>query len=160
MLRIVNGIMVNIPNTLGVENVMQVLNNRSHKGNAHIIAFTEAKPKTKAKEENMDLIKITDLNCFLGIPRSKKPKSTTWEPNFTRIDNVLIQYANGDIAISTQANKRIKGKSYYVDRNTGRVYDKQYLLDNEYIYKQSPRQIEEGEPLRATFKLDKIIYIK
>lgn len=167
MLRIENGIMVNIPNTMGVENVMSVLNNRCKKGNTHIIAYTNAKPLKKAKTENMDLIKITDINCMLGKPKKKQTETTETtenavqrEPIFTRLDNVLIQYnKSGEIAIMTQPNKHFKAKSYYVDKNSGRVYDKQYLKENGYISSSEPQR-NDNETQFIAFKTNSIIYIK
>ena len=165
MLRIENGIMVNIPNTLGVENVMQVINNRCKKGNSHIVAYTNPKALKKARTENMDLVKITDINCMLGKPKKKTTETTNTEnathrePTFTRLDNVFIQYNNGDVAIMTQPNKHFKAKSYYVDKNTGRVYDKQYLKDNGYI-SSSESARNENETIFMCFKANSIIYIK
>ena len=173
MLRIENGIMVNIPNTLGVENVIQVLSNRCKKGNSHIVAFTNVDTTKKAKNENMSIIKITDVNCVLGKPKYNKTTNTTEttttrKPSFERIEingikNLFIKYIKSqEIAISTQVNKakQFKGKSYYIDQNTGRVYDKHYLMENGYIYKQKDREQVEGEPIPVTFKLNNIIYIK
>ena len=88
----------------------------------------------------MDLIKITDCMCINGLPKQEKTnttETTETKPNwFTRQSYSTITHNTTEEKYLTphlSNNPKHRAKSYYIDRNTGKIYDKDYLLENEYI---------------------------
>lgn len=138
-LEVRNGVAV-VPTTLSVEEVEQRLNARKG-GFMHIVAFANAKPLKKAKIEGLDLVKIVDCMCINGLPKREQTEATEnqdvrRQAYFTRVNYSTIQYnANGSKAITPHLsnNPKHRAKSYYIDRNSGRVFEKQYLIENGYI---------------------------
>lgn len=164
-LQINNGVAV-LPNTIGTIAVIERLMARKG-GFMHIVAYTNAKPLKKAKQENMDLVKITDCMCINGLPKTEREtenantETPTREKPYFRIDYSKIQYRNsGEIALMPHLsnNPKHRAKSYYVDRNNGRVYDKQYLIDNGYI--SSATYNNDSDIKWVQFKTENIIMIK
>ena len=161
-----NGVVESIPTTLTTEQVMERLNARKG-GFMHIVAYTDAKPLKKARTEGMDLVKITDCMCINGLPKMPKTEETeettsTRPAYFTRINYALIQYnKSGEIAIQPHMsnNPKHKAVSYYIDRNSGIKYDKQYLIDNGYI-SSATSTYQPNQPKWLSFKLNNIIYIR
>lgn len=161
-----NGVVEALPTTLTPEMIMEYLNSRSG-GFMHIVAYTDAKALKKAKNEGMDLVKITDCMCINGLP--KMPKTEETEPTestrpayFTRINYALIRYnKSGEYAIQPHLSNNPKHRaiSYYVDRNSGIRYEKQYLIDNGYI-SSATSTYQENQPKWLSFKLNNIIYIR
>lgn len=164
-LSVVNGV-VEIPNALSVEQVEERLNARSG-GLMHIVAFANAKPLKKAKSEGMDLIKIVDCMCINGLPKRKETEQTEnvdvrRQSYFTRVNYSTIQYnASGEKAITPHLtnNPKHRAKSYYIDRNSGRLYEKNYLIENGYI-SSSNSNYNENEIHWVQFKFENIIYIR
>lgn len=133
-----NGVAV-VPTTLSVEEVEQRLNARKG-GFMHVVSFANAKPLKKAKTEGLDLVKIVDCMCINGLPKREQTENDNQTDNhrqayFTRVNYSTIQYNNGGKAITPHLtdNPKHRAKSYYIDKNTGRVYEKQYLIENGYI---------------------------
>lgn len=163
-LNVINDVVNELPQTLGIENVREHLNTRKG-GFMHVVAYTDAKPLKKARTENMDLVKITDAMCINGLPK-REPTETTENVNrrpsyFTRINYSTIQYNNsGELAINPHLsnNPKHRAKSYYVDRNNGRVYDKQYLVENGYI--SNSNYTNDNDIKFLSFKYENIIMIR
>ncbi len=124
-----------LPNVLPQIQVNAILQ-RKKCGFMHIVAYTNAKPLIRAIRENMDLIKITDSMYI-------KSANTT--------------IVNEDFTLTTKItnNHNHKAKHYYIDRNTNRVYNEDYLVENRYISKPN----ENGSQWRK-FKSENIILIK
>lgn len=159
-----NGHVVEIPTTKGVQNVLDYLQNRGG-GFLHIVAYTDAKALKKARLENMDLVKITDCMCINGLPKREPTEEAnatqpTRQPSYTRVNYSLVRYNDGSYAVSTHLsnNPKHRAVTYYLDRNTGRVYEKQYLMENGYI---SSYQRPHTDGIKwAYFKVENIIYIR
>lgn len=164
-LEISNGI-AQLPQTMSVDLVRERLNARKG-GFMHVVAYTDAKALKKARNENMDLVKITDAMCINGLPKRETENNNENDNEnhrprtFDRINYAMIQYIkSGEFAINPHLsnNPKHRAKSYYVDRNNGRVYDKQYLVENGYI--SSSTYTNDNDVKFVSFKLDKIIVLK
>lgn len=164
-LAMLNGHAVQIPTTRNVEETIEYLQNRGG-GFLHIVAYTDAKALKKARLENMDLVKITDCMCINGLPKREEEVETTDNQaptrarNYERINYALIRYENGSYAITPHLSNNPKHRvaTYYMDRNNGRVYDKQYLIENGYISSYTRPHTDGIKWLQ--FKVENIIYIK
>ena len=153
---VVNNGIATIPTTVAQERVMETLHHK--KGFMHIVAYTNAKPLSRAREEDMDIVKITDCMCVCGKPSNvEHNENALHRENYRRLDYNTIELANGEKHITTQLTKNIKHKvaHYYIDLNSGRVYEEDYLVENRYISKPSnnPSNIRR-------FKTHQIILIK
>ena len=164
-LEISNGV-AQLPQTMSVDSVRERLNARKG-GFMHVVAYTDAKALKKARNENMDLVKITDAMCINGLPKRENENNNENDTEnhrprtFDRINYAMIQYIkSGEFAINPHLsnNPKHRAKSYYVDRNNGRVYDKQYLVENGYI--SSSTYTNDNDVKFVSFKLDKIIVLK
>ncbi len=157
-----NGVAV-VPTTLSVAQVEQRLRERSG-GLMHVVAYTNAKPLKKAKELGMDLVKIVDCMCINGLPKREpntQQNDNRREAYFTRLSYSTIQYLkSGEKAITPHLsnNPKHRAKSYYIDLNTGRLYDKSYLVENGYI-SSSTSNFNENEIHWLQFKFENIIAI-
>ena len=157
-----------LPQVMSTEEVAARLAARKG-GYMHIVAYTDPKALKKAKVEGMDLVKITDVMCINGLPkREKEEDAETGEEKkrpeyFERLSYSTIQYnKDGSKAITPHLTNNPKhiGKSYYVDKNSKQVYEKQFLVDNGYISASAARPRDEEEVKWVNFKYDKIILIK
>lgn len=165
-LEIQNGV-AQLPQTMSADLVRERLNARKG-GFMHVVAYTDAKALKKARNENMNLVKITDVMCINGLPKREQTENDTDNETenrrpktFDRINYAMIQYIkSGEFAINPHLsnNPKHRAKSYYVDSNSGRVYDKQWLVENGYI--SSSTYTNDNDVKFVSFKLDKIIIIK
>ena len=151
-LRVENGV-ATLPNTMGVENVKERLLNKRG-GFKHVVAYTNAKPLKRARELGLDLVKITDIMVVMG--KHKKEENTAQNEavngNEVTNNNRVIWFEsvsdnkgrnfylsrhieNGTEYFRGQTTKNRKhvAKSYYVDRNSGLVFEKEYLIENRII---------------------------
>ena len=164
-LQINNGVAV-LPNKMEAQAVLAHMASRSG-GYTHIVAYTNAYAKAKAFKEGLDLVKITDCMCINGIAKSIKMKMREGgynEPSDTtyrRLDYSKKEHIEkGNIYLTPHLsnNPKHRAKSYYVDRNSGRVYDKQYLIENGYI---SDRKYDDTQEVKwLMFNIENIIMIK
>jgi hypothetical protein len=165
-LTINNGKVV-LPNVMTAEEVAARLAARSG-GYMHIVAYTDAKALKKARVEGMDLVKITDVMCINGLPKREEAPSGNGEEKkrpeyFSRLNYSTIQYyKDGSKAITPHLTNNPKhiGKSYYVDKNSKKVYEKQFLIENGYISTSAANTRDDEDIKWVSFKFDKIILIK
>lgn len=142
-LNVENGV-ATLPITMSVENVKERLLNKRG-GFTHVIAYTNAKPLKRAKDLGLDLVKITDIMVVMG--KHKKEETEEVKENTRPIwfkhnqdakgrDFYLIENLNNGteyFQAQTTKNKKHIAKTYYVDKNTNIVYEKDYLVENKFI---------------------------